>query len=264
MEKVLTILLVEDDDAECQAMSNYIESTTDIKLVGITNDSMQALEYFSSYQPDVIVLDLELHYGKGDGLSFLENMSLQNIDYKPFILVTTNNNSQIIHNQARKFGADFIIPKYKENYSAQNNIQFLRPLKQSIQCSNKSISARSVSYNAPETPQKYQERIDKRLFKEFNHIGISPKMKGRKYLTFAVQILLEDPTTKVCLLIANKYSKTEASISRAMQNAINNAWSSCNIDNLSKYYTAHIRSDKCVPTYMEFIHYYADKIKTDL
>lgn len=264
MERDLTILLVEDDDAECQAISNYIESTTDIKLVGITKDSMQALEYFSSYQPDVIVLDLELHYGKGDGLSFLENIALQNIDHQPFILVTTNNNSQIIHNQARKFGADFIIPKYKENYSAQYNIQFLRALKQSIQCSNKSKYARSVSYNTPETPQKHQESMEKRLFSEFNHIGISPKMKGRKYLTYAVQILLEDPTSKVCLLIANKYSKTEASVSRAMQNAINNAWSSCNIDNLTKYYTAHIRSDKCVPTYLEFIHYYADKIKTDL
>ncbi|MCK6258799.1 response regulator [Fictibacillus sp. KIGAM418] len=264
MENNLTILLVEDDEAECQAMSNYIESTTDVKLVGITKDSMQALEYFSSYQPDVIVLDLELHNGKGDGLSFLENMAQQKIDHKPFILVTTNNNSQIIHNQARKFGADFIIPKYKENYSAQNSVQFLRALKQSIQRSNKSNSVRSVSYNTPHTPQKPQEKMEKRLFSEFNHIGISPKMKGRKYLTNAVQILLEDPTSKVCFIIANKYSKTEASVSRAMQNAINNAWSSCNMDNLTKYYTAHIRSDKCVPTYMEFIHYYADKIKTDL
>jgi CheY-like chemotaxis protein len=264
MEKKLTILLVEDDEAECKAMSNYIESTTDIELVGITKDSMQALEYFSFYQPDVIVLDLELHYGKGDGLSFLENMAQQNIEHQPFILVTTNNNSQIIHNQARKFGADFIISKYKENYSAKNSIQFLRALKQSIQRSNKSDSARDVSYNTPEAPQKHQERMDKRLFTEFNNIGISPKMKGRKYLIQAVQLLLEDPTSKVCLLIANKHSKTEASVSRAMQNAINNAWSSCNIDNLTKYYTAHIRSDKCVPTYMEFIHYYADKIKCDL
>ncbi|UTL73306.1 sporulation initiation factor Spo0A C-terminal domain-containing protein [Bacillus halotolerans] len=264
MEKNLTILLIEDDEAECQAMSNYIESTTDVKLVGITKDSMQALEYFFYYHPDVIVLDLELHYGKGDGLSFLENMTLQNIGHKPFILVTTNNNSQIIHNQARKFGADFIIPKYKENYSAENSIQFLRSLKQSIQYSNKSKSARSASHNTPETPQKHQEGMEKRLFSEFNHIGISPKMKGRKYLTYAVQILLEEPTAKVCTLIANKYSKTEASVSRAMQNAINNAWSSSNIDNLTRYYTAHIRSDKCVPTYMEFIHYYADKIKNDL
>jgi two-component system, response regulator, stage 0 sporulation protein A len=263
MEENLTVLLIEDNDAECQAMSNYIENTTDINLVAITKDSTQALEYFSSYQPDVIVLDLELHNGKGDGLSFLEDMALQDINHKPFILVTTNNNSQIIHNQARKFGADYIIPKYKENYSAQNNIQFLRSLKQPIKASMKSKPDRSVSYNNPETPQKNQESIDKRLFSEFNFIGMSPKMKGRKYLSDAIQLLLEDPTSKVCLLIANKYSKSEASVSRAMQNAINNAWSSCNIENLTKYYTAHVRSDKCVPTYMEFIHYYADKIKTD-
>jgi|SRR5699024_2459494 len=263
MEQNLTILLIEDDPAECEAMSNYIESTTDMKLVGITKDSKQALEYLSSYQPDVIVLDLELHYGVGNGLSFLESIAQQNIEHPPFILVTTDNNSQIIHNQARKFGADYIIPKYKEDYSAQNSIQFLSGLKQSIQYSNKSKSARSAPHNTPETPQKHHERMDKRLFREFNQIGISPKMIGRKYLTDAVQLLIEDTSSKVCLLIANKYRKSEASVSRAMQNAINKAWSSSNIDNLAKYYTAHIRSDKSAPTYMEFIHYYADKIKTD-
>lgn len=264
MERNLTILLIEDDESECQAISDYIESVNDTKLIGITSDSVQALEYFSSYKPDVVILDLELHYGKGDGLSFLENISLQNEDHQPFILVTTNNNSQIIHNQARKFGADYIIPKYKENYSAQSSVQFLRSLKQSIQYANKSTYKSIPLRNSLETSKNLGEHMEKRLFSEFNHVGISPKMKGRKYLTYAVQILLEEPSSKVCILIANKHNKTEASVSRAMQNAINNAWSNCNIDNLTKHYTAHIRSDKGVPTYMEFIHYYADKIRTSL
>lgn len=263
MKQDLTILLIEDDVSMCQAMNNYISNTEDTKLVGITKDIIKALEYFTSYQPDVIILDLELHDGNGDGLSFLENLALLDIEHQPFILVSTNNSSQIIYNQVRKLGADFIIPKYKEDYSAQNTIEFLRTLRQSIQHSHKNKYTRP-SLPVLESPQKDQERINKKIFSEFNHIGISPKMKGRKYLSDAILLLLEESSTsKVCSIIAKNYGKTEASVSRAMQNAINKSWNTCNIDDLDKYYTAHIHSDKCVPTYMEFIHYYADKIRTN-
>ncbi|WP_150879618.1 sporulation initiation factor Spo0A C-terminal domain-containing protein [Staphylococcus aureus] len=265
MGHILTILLIEDNDIECQMMTDFINSASDMKLVGVTKDITQGLEYLSTHEPNVIILDLELHYGKGNGLLFLENMNMANVDFTPFVLVTTHNNSQIIHNYARELGADYIIPKYKADYSAQNCIQFLSSLKQIIKCSNKNKFIHSTAqYSILESPkvlQNYNDKIDKILFKEFNQIGISPKMIGRKYLVQAVQLLLEGSTPKICLIISKRYNKTEASVSRAMQNAINEAWCSSNVDNLNEHYTAHIRSERSVPTYMEFIHYYADKIK---
>ena len=49
-----------------------------------------------------------------------------------------------------------------------------------------------------------------------------------------------------------------------MQNAINRTWYTSDTEDLLKYYTARIRSDKGVPTLMEFISYYANKIRTEL
>ena len=48
-----------------------------------------------------------------------------------------------------------------------------------------------------------------------------------------------------------------------MQNAINSAWRHTDIEDLLKYYTARIHSDKAVPTTMEFVYYYANKIKDE-
>ena len=46
-----------------------------------------------------------------------------------------------------------------------------------------------------------------------------------------------------------------------MQNAINKAWRTTDIEDLSINYTARISSEKGVPTMTEFIYYYADKLK---
>jgi response regulator of citrate/malate metabolism len=71
MERVLSVLLVEDDQQECQEMIGSIEAVTDIQLLGVTNNTVKAQEYVRDFMPDVIILDLELHKGYGDGLSFL-------------------------------------------------------------------------------------------------------------------------------------------------------------------------------------------------
>lgn len=65
-------------------------------------------------------------------------------------------------------------------------------------------------------------------------------------------------------MLGEKYKKSDASIERAMQNAINRAWRTSDIDDLLTYYTARIQSQKGVPTIMEFIFYYANKIHIQL
>ena len=46
-----------------------------------------------------------------------------------------------------------------------------------------------------------------------------------------------------------------------MQNAINKGWNTTPVDELLIYYKARIRPDVGVPSPMELIYYYAEKIK---
>lgn len=75
--------------------------------------------------------------------------------------------------------------------------------------------------------------------------------------------MLKQPTQNINTVIAQKYGKTDASVERAMQNAINRAWRTGNVEELLFYYTARINPSRGVPTITEFISYYANKLKSE-
>jgi len=78
----------------------------------------------------------------------------------------------------------------------------------------------------------------------------------------AIQQRIEGRSDQL-MQIAKNYMKTSSSVERAMQYAINKAWSSMPPDEQTKLYSSPIHSDRGVPTVMEFISHYASKIKQD-
>jgi DNA-binding NarL/FixJ family response regulator len=259
MERKLTILLVEDDKKACEELQSYVETTEDVKLQGITDNSTEALQMVQSGLPDVVILDLELHLGGGNGLFFLDGLKKLSLPLRPYILVTTNNSSVMTLEHARHMGADFILAKYETDYSAQYVIEFLRMMKATI------LSAASASASAPdiESEDQRNHRMTQRIQRELDLIGISPKAIGYHYLTDAILETYRDPAPNLCRRLSEKYHKTDVSIERAIQNAINRAWRISDPEDLLTHYTARIRSDKGVPTMMEFVHYYANVLRLE-
>jgi DNA-binding NarL/FixJ family response regulator len=259
MEKPLTILLVEDEPAECQQMIEYIESKSDVQLVGVTNNIDKAMEHALDAEPDAIILDLELHKGCGDGLTFLEELRAKSTGYPAYVLITTNNISTVTHNSARKLGADFIMVKSQEDYSAKRVIEFLYSLKGILHSSKKTATAPGGS----DTPEQRQRRINRRIMAELDLIGIPPNVLGRRYLIDRITLLVDGKSAGFSAAVSEKYAKSVASVERAMQNAIEKAWKTAHIDDLVRHYTARIHSAKGVPTMSEFIYHYAEKIRNE-
>ena len=55
----MEILIVEDDIDECNKYKKIIkESKRDIKLVGVTNSSKEAIKLLKKCKPDAVILDL--------------------------------------------------------------------------------------------------------------------------------------------------------------------------------------------------------------
>ena len=231
-------------------------------LVGVTNNSHRAIELVCDTLPDAIILDLELHKGGGNGLFFLQELRGLRLRVVPYILVTTNNTSSVTYDQARQTGADFILTKWQGDYSAETVVEFLRSIKSTIQSKAK-MSGLSLDLSTMEPPIQIMKRLEKRISKEMDLIGISPKVIGRKYLMEAIQMVINQQMRGVTSVIAARNGKSEPSVERAMQNAIHRTWNTMNTDDLIRLYTANISSEKGVPTVTEFIHYYAEKIKTD-
>lgn len=261
MDRKLEIVLVEDDQSACKELVNEIDNNPDdFVLIGITNNSSRAFQYVTDSFPDAVILDLELHHGGGDGLEFLKRLQETNISKKPFILVTTNNVSAITHKVARELGADFIMTKNQEGYSAKSVLDILKLTKSVII----NDSSQTQSNLNTESPTQAAKRLQRRICSELDKIGISTRALGYTYLIDAITMAVKEHMQNVCDRIGEKYRKSASSVNRAMQNAINRAWSTSDIDELFSNYTAKIQSDKGVPTVTEFISFYAQKIKNDL
>lgn len=260
MEHNLMILIIEDDEIACEELRRYIDQTPDIQLQNVTNNSEEALTMVRAGLPDAVILDLELHYGGGNGFLFLDGLKKLHLTYHPYILVTTNNSSVITLEQARAMGADFIMAKYESQYSAQYVVEFLRMMSKAIMTNSSSLSSSSSS----ERSEEEQTRIlTQRIHRELDFVGISPKAIGYQYLTDAILLTMKHPQPNLCRKLSEKYHKSDVSIERAMQNAINRAWRTSDPDDLLEHYTARVRSDKGVPTLMEFISHYVNMLETE-
>ena len=258
MDRPLSVLLIEDEPLDCQEMIQQIEATKDILLVGVTNNIIKAMEYVTDSLPDAIILDLELHKGYGNGLTFLDSLRKMDLSIPIYVLVTTNNISHITHESVRKMGADFIMVKSQEDYSAKSVVEFLISLKNIIQGNRRT----RISSESADSPEEKRQRITNRILTELDRIGIPPNAVGRNYLIDGILLVMNGQTEKIYAAISVKHDKTDASVERAMQNAIAKAWRTSHIDDLERHYTARIHSSKGVPTAMEFIFHYAEKIRT--
>lgn len=261
MKHSLSILMIEDDVSACNEMQKCIEKYEGLKLAGITNNSHEALELMRFHLPNVVVLDLELHHGGGNGLLFLSELKQIQLESPPYILITTNNMSDVTLEQARQLGADFTLAKYEQGYCAQYVLDTIVLLKSAILKKN--------AHNPDlqdDSPAHMQQLLIKRIQRELDLIGINPSAVGYKYLVDSILLILnsQGTTANLARLLAPKYAKSEQSIERAMQNAIKQAWVTNDIEDLLKYYTAKIRADRGSPTLMEFVYYYATKIKNDI
>ena len=259
--QILTILLIEDDKTACQKLSKYIEKFDDIKLLGITPNAEEGVFMVQSMLPDVVILDIELHGGTGNGIMFLAMLNANNPAKRPYILITTNNSSKVTYETVRNLGADFIMAKAKSDYSAQYVIEFLRMMQHTI------LNSRSLSVEDLPPENIYEKDTTsyvRKINKELDQIGINPRNIGYRYLSDAILMIMKDSAANVYKQLATDYKKSDASIERAMQNAINRAWRLSSIEDLLSHYTARIHSEKGVPTTLEFVHYYANKIKADM
>ena len=258
MEQTLSILLIEDDADDCNEIAKCVKQSTYLKIVATTGNARHALDMVQVHQPNIIILDLELHQGGGNGLVFLEALRKQKLEISPFILITTQNNSRATLARARELGADFTLAKYEEDYSAQYVVDYLELMHPSIIRKNNMEFVSSAL-----TPEEKKQRIMKNIKAELELIGIKTTAIGFKYLSDAIWMIMDEPITNIPSILSPKYNKSKASIERAMQNAIKSAWSKNNIDDLLKYYTAKIDPERGYPTTTEFVYYYADKLRDE-
>lgn len=258
MAKPMRILIVEDDINDCNNFINSIKKRDDFELVAVTDSDIEALKYVRLKHPEGIVLDLELNNSKSgntNSLEFLSNLKKLKLNYEPIVIVTTHVYSKRTYEILHREGVDLILYKDHPKYSCDNVL-------------NNFLMYRNVSSdNQPKTISEEIEDNENKISDLINHeldlIGVTSKLKGRKYIHDAILYLIENENSNINVIqyLTKIHKKSGNTITNGIQNAIIHAWRVSSIEDLETYYTAKVNYETGVPTPMEFIYYYVDKIK---
>ena len=256
--KPMKILIIEDDINDCNNFINCVKKRNDIEIVAITDSDIDGLKYVKTKNPEGIILDLELNNstsGNTDSLEFLSNLKKLNLKYEPIVIVTTHVNSKRTYDILHRNGVDLILYKDHPKYSCDHVLNNFINLRQVASCKSTS--------SIEETIEDNESKISDCIYNELDLIGVTAKLKGRQYIHDAILYLIqnEDNNTNVIQHLTKLYKKSGNTITNGIQNAIIHAWRVSPIEDLTTHYTARINYETGIPTPMEFIYYYKDKIK---
>lgn len=256
--KPMKILIIEDDINDCNSFKKCAENRDDVEIVAMTDSDLEGLKLVKTKRPEGIVLDLELNNsatGSIDSLDFLTNLRKLNLTYEPIVIVTTHVNSKRTYEILHRNGVDLILYKDNPKYSSEH------VLNNFINLRNANIDYKEPSIE--EILQNEEDKISNIINDELELIGVTAKLKGREYIHDAILYLIQDDSNKINVIqyLVNKYKKSGTTITNGIQNAIIHAWRITPVEDLEKYYTARINYETGIPTPMEFIYYYVNKIK---
>lgn len=259
----MKLMLIEDEKKEQDKFKKLAEKMNDVTFVKITNSTEEGIKCLKENDIDGVILDLELNSGIGNGFEFLEKLKITKLSKIPKIVVTTNVYSDSVYDYLHQNKVDFIFYKKQENYNVENVINTLLLL------NNYTNTASTDIKEIEEEKAKQEKLIAEKVNYELDLIGIASHLQGRKYLFDAITYLLseegENSQVSINQYLLSKHKRPTSTINRAMQNAIVRAWRVTAIEDLEKLYTAHINNyNTGVPTPVEFIYYYVEKIKKEI
>jgi len=262
----MTFLLVDDDVEVALDYENCSYNRSDVRLAGITGNSDKALDMVKEHLPEAVILDIQLHKGKGSGIDFLKNIQGIQLDFKPLIIVITNSENKVVYSHVQKNGAALVFYKQQQGYSADFVLNEMLSMRESLYMVNRSKI--SVANTRVETLEERKKRLQNRIMAEMNAIGMPSNLSGKKYIISGLLYLLETDDKErgetVFQYIRREYARAGSTVIQSIETAIRHVWDNTPIDVIQAHYTdtGYYHTGKPTPT--QFIMYYREKIAASL
>jgi two-component system response regulator (stage 0 sporulation protein A) len=254
MTKESIKVAIADDNREFAGiMQEFLQSQTDIELVGVAYNGEEILTIMEQQQPDVVILDIIMPHL--DGIGVLEQMNVKG-GKRPKIIMLTAFGQEAITQRVVELGADYYV---------------LKPFNMDVLVSRIRQLATSISSQRPVVAQAIRARpVDVEVTNIIREIGIPAHIKGYQYLRDAIMMIIAEiellgAVTKVLYpMIAEKYQTTPSRVERAIRHAIEVAWSRGNIDMINRLFGYTVKLEKGKPTNSEFMAMIADKLRMEM
>jgi len=250
MAKEIKILIADDNREFCELLKEFISQEEDLKLIGVANNGVEALDIIKAEQPDIVVLDIIMPHL--DGIGVLEKLNSNEISQKPKVIMLTAFGQESITQRAVELGADYYILKPFDFTVLATRIRQLAD------------GTTSIPQYAPVVKTK---NLDVAVTNVIHEMGVPAHIKGYQYLRDAILAVIDEVgllgavTKELYPMIAQKYTTTPSRVERAIRHAIELAWDRGNIEMMNRFFGYTINLERGKPTNSEFIAMVADRLR---
>lgn len=269
MDKKITVLIADDNKDFAMTLLEYLKEESDMEVVGIAKDGLEAAELISITKPDVAILDVIMPHL--DGLGVLEKINESGMEKRPICIMLSAVGQDKITQKAVALGAQYYIIK---PFEISVLIKRIREIK-TFQANGSKVNYISKEIKAPyieiqQENKKTTDNLEALVTNLIHEVGVPAHIKGYQYLREAIMMVVNNIdvinqiTKQLYPDIAAKYHTTPSRVERAIRHAIEVAWGRGQVETVESIFGYTVSNVKGKPTNSEFIAMIADKLRLEL
>lgn len=260
-KKISKIVVVDGNENFSQRVKDFfLESRSDIRVVATFNNVIDAIDYVSDNNVDIIITDIIIP--NADGFDLISEIKRLGLAHEPKIIVVSALTGEGFIQKAFSMGVSYYMLK-PVNYELLES-RILDILKDEFINAPSSMPIQTQSAYSNSKPKAKQ--LDERITNIFITVGIPAHIKGYQFLREAIKMAIDTPdiinsiTKKLYPSIADKFDTSASKVERAIRHAIEVAWNRGKIENINNLFGIRVYGNNEKPTNGEFIALVADKM----
>lgn len=263
LAKKIQVVIADDNREFGDILYEYLNNQSDIEVIGVARDGLEAYEQIVTKAPDIAVLDIIMPHL--DGLGVLEKVNSTQMTKRPLFIMLSAVGQDKITQRALALGAEYYVVKPFDMDVLVSRIRQLKDINQSAV-----IRTEYASEMRPQLFSSSPRNLEAEVTSIMHEIGVPAHIKGYQYLRDAIIMVVKDLdvinsiTKQLYPSIAREYNTTPSRVERAIRHAIEVAWSRGQVDAIDSLFGYTVNLGKGKPTNSEFIAMVADKLRLEL
>lgn len=254
VEERIRVILADDNEEFCGLLKSFLELQTNIEVIDVAFDGLDAYEKTLAKKPNVVIMDGIMP--ELDGLGLLEKIKgNEDLNKNTYCIMLSAMTQDKITQQAVNLGVDYYMAKPFDMNS------LLKRINQVVQI---------MPINNENKEKNNEINLETTVTNVLHEIGVPAHIRGYHYMRTAIIMAVKDMdvlnyiTKELYPAIAEDANTTPSRVERAIRHAIEVAWSRGTLDAKDSIFGYTISSNKGKPTNSEFIAIIADKLRLEM
>jgi two-component system, response regulator, stage 0 sporulation protein A len=259
--KKLRVVIADDNKEFSFILNESFMVQNEFEVVGVADNGLDAFRYVTTYEPDVLILDIIMPYL--DGLEVLEKINASDNIKRPIVIILSVAENDHITQRALTLGADHYIIKTFDMVVFMDRLRMLLNL--TLPSTN--IIEEPVTVYEENNSNSNDVSLEVEITNIMHRLGVPAHIKGYIFIREAIEMVSKDMellsavTKELYPTIARLYDTTPSRVERAIRHAIGVASLRGEVEIINKLFGYSLNNGKTKPTNSEFIAIIAENLR---